>query len=95
MEVNIDGRNITTEQDFHRHLAMALNVRQVYGCNLDALWDLLSASIERPITLRWKCHESSKANMGSDFDGIIEVLERVRLQDESFKLKDKFSYVLE
>ncbi|MDR2688174.1 MAG: barstar family protein [Azoarcus sp.] len=30
-----------------------MDVRQHHGRNLDALWDLLSASIERPIHLIW------------------------------------------
>ncbi|MNX88187.1 Barstar [compost metagenome] len=95
MEVNFDGCRIVTEQDFHHHLAMALGVQKFYGYNLDALWDLLSANVERPLVLRWNDHEASRRSMGCDFDRVVQVLERVRLQDECFGWVEKFSYILD
>ena len=51
MKIEILGDLIETEKDFHKQIATSLGVEEYYGCNLDALWDLLSASIERPIIL--------------------------------------------
>ncbi|VWX30447.1 Barstar (fragment) [Moraxellaceae bacterium 17A] len=49
MEIEIRGNEIFSDKDFHNQLAKALNVEQYYGKNLDALWDLLSFNIERPL----------------------------------------------
>ncbi|WP_090268214.1 barstar family protein [Pseudomonas panipatensis] len=95
MKITIDGHEVVTEQDFHRQLAEALGVQDFYGYNLDALWDLLSASVERPLVLVWNDHDCSRGNIPHEFDGIIEVLERVKQQDESFGWEDKFSYILD
>jgi len=79
MEICIDGDTIETVDDFHLH----------------ALWDVLSASIERPVALTWKRSDKSKQVLGADFDAIIDVLRRVELQDEKFGWTDRFSFVLE
>ena len=94
MEIELDGEKILSELDFHRELARIFNVQEFYGCNLDALWDLLSAGVERPVTLVWKNSELSKENMGMIFGKIQEILERVKQQDERFGWENKFSYLL-
>jgi len=94
MKIELDGANILTERDFHRQLALALDVQAFYGSNLDALWDLLSAGVERPVTLVWKNSQISKASMEVPFEKIHEILERVKRQDERFGWKDKFTYLL-
>jgi ribonuclease inhibitor len=95
MNINLDGANILSEKDFHRELAIALGVEEFYGCNLDALWDLLSASVERPLNIKWVRHDLSKDKMGDDFYKVIEILERVKVQDEDFGCQEKFSYALD
>ena len=74
---------------------MALEVQQYYGYNLHALWDLLSLSIERPIYLVWKNSSESKKKLGKQFEEIVSILERVRLEDEKYGWEDKFTYSLE
>lgn len=95
MKIEILGDHITCEQDFHVQLAQALDVQRSYGHNLDALWDLLSASVERPIKLVWTSSAMSKAVLGDTFEKIVSVLERVRLQDEHYGWEDKFTYDLD
>jgi ribonuclease inhibitor len=95
MDIEIDGSSILTEQDFHEELAAAIGVREFYGYNLDALWDLLSAGVERPVVLRWKNSELSRRSMGNSFHDIIKVLERVKSQDISFGWPGQFVYFLE
>ena len=95
MKVEIIGNIINEEKDFHTQLAVALGVQQYYGHNLDALWDLLSLSIERPIHLVWKNSSESKKKLGKQFEEIVSILERVRLEDEKYGWKDKFTYSLE
>jgi len=94
MDIEIFGKKINSKQDFHDQLARALDVQQYYGRNLDALWDLLSASIERPVHLVWFDSLESKSKLSEDFENIVSVLERVRLQDEKFGWDDKFTYTM-
>lgn len=94
MEIEIDGEKVITELDFHRELARVLDVQEFYGYNLDALWDLLSAGVDRPVRLVWRNSEVSKQRMGLVFERIQEILERVTLQDEKFGWEDKFTYLL-
>jgi len=95
MEVLIDGSSIKSEYDFHCALAEALGVAAFYGRTLDALWDLLSVGVERPLMLRWANSYASRGHMGERLDKIVAVLERVKQQDEQFGLCDRFTYSLD
>jgi len=94
MEIIIDGGRIRTETDFHDEFSSALGIRAYYGKNLHALWDVLSASVERPVTLVWRDSSESKQWLGTDFDAIVDVFRRVETQDKQFGWSDKFSFVL-
>lgn len=94
MKIEICGGLIVSERDFHSQLAKALGVERYYGHNLDALWDLLSVNVERPVNLVWLDSSISKVHLGETFEKIVSVLERVRLQDEHYGWEDKFIYVL-
>lgn len=48
--VVLPGRQLTTRDKLHDWLNKALEF-PYYGRNLDALWDLLSATIPMPVTL--------------------------------------------
>ncbi|MBI4997201.1 MAG: barstar family protein [Rhodocyclales bacterium] len=95
MNIEIDGKLIKTEADFHNQLARALGVSRYYGANLDALWDLLSAGIARPLHIRWVDSNDSRNAMGMAFGKLVAVLERVRLQDEKYGWADRFTYTLD
>lgn len=95
MEIIIDGEAIKTERDFHRAFSLALGIENFYGENLHALWDVLSANVERPATLIWKKSDKSKKILGADFDAIVDVLRRVEMQDQKFGWVENFSFSLE
>ena len=78
MQLDIIGSKIYTEQDFHNQISKIFSIQDYYGNNLDALWDLLSTNVERPITLVWKDTMFSKNQLKSIFIEIVKVLERVR-----------------
>lgn len=94
MEIVIDGLSIKTERDFHRMISSQLGISGHYGENLHALWDVLSASVERPVTLIWTNSERSKQELGNSFDLIVNVLRRVEEQDRQFGLAERFSFKL-
>ena len=77
MDLEIYGEKIFCELDFHNEIARQLNVENYYGKNLDALWDLLSTGVERPVNLIWIDANISK-NRISSFEKIISILERVK-----------------
>jgi ribonuclease inhibitor len=95
VEISIDGEAIKTRRDFHRAFSSAAGIENFYGENLHALWDVLSGSIERPVTLTWKQSDRSKEALGADFEVIVDVFRRVEMQDEKFGWVDKFSFILE
>ncbi|MYV61817.1 barnase inhibitor [Streptomyces sp. SID4931] len=92
MNVELDGRQIETPLDFHEALAEALDFGPHYRPNLAALWDRLSADIERPVEIVWTNSAESRAAMGSDrFEEIRSVLVRAQEQDLSFGWDERFS----
>lgn len=95
MEIEILGNIINSEYDFHAQLAKALDVQQYYGHNLHALWDLLTGGAERPLHLVWRNASESKIKLGKQFEDIVSILERVRLEDEQYGWEDKFTYSLD
>ena len=94
MECEIDGSVIMNEDDFHREIARAIGFGEYYGNNLDALWDTLSADVERPVLLTWKNSDMSKGRLGDTFDKIINILKQVKSQDERWGLINRFDFVL-
>ncbi|AEX52521.1 Barstar, RNAse (barnase) inhibitor [Rahnella aquatilis CIP 78.65 = ATCC 33071] len=93
-EFYLDGACVLSEKEFHSIISLSLNFGPYYGRNLDALWDRLSTDIERPVKIIWLSSELSKVGLGNYFDKIIEVFERVKLQDLSFNWEEKFDYLL-
>ncbi len=91
MIIELDGEKISSEGSFHSELLKSRNFPRHYGANLDALWDILSTDIERPITLVWKNSAYSKEAMQSKFDDIIAILNRVEKQDVEWKLDEVFT----
>lgn len=94
-DIILDGAVIQTESDFHRVMSELLNFGPYYGNNLDALWDRLSTDVERPVKIIWLKSELSRKNLGENFNKIIHVFEKTRLQDMKYNWDEKFEYVLE
>lgn len=94
MNIEIDGNNIKTEAEFHTAISGALSFSPHYGKNLDALFDILSGDVERPVVLVWKNSPISKASMGDVFDRIVNVLRRIESQDVEWGLEEIFELQL-
>ncbi|MFC0550616.1 barstar family protein [Planotetraspora thailandica] len=95
MRVVVDGRQVRSEADFHRLLAVPLDFGPYYGHNLDALWDRLSTDVERPVELVWTHWEESRANLGTEvFDKICSILTRVQAQDAEWNWRERFTFEL-
>ncbi len=90
MRAEIDGREIASEQDFHKILASRLDFPTYYGRNLDALWDTLTTDIERPIHLVWWHSGASRELMPNEFERIVAVLRRIEQQDKDWELDERF-----
>ncbi|MGW7454267.1 barstar family protein [Streptomyces sp. NPDC054787] len=96
MKIEIDGAVIRSERDLHEFLAGALDFGPYYGANLSALWDRLTADVERPVQIVWKESELSRRVLGeTEFEKIRDLLLRVQSQDESFGWSDRFSVTFE
>ena len=71
MKIKLSGKLILTEYDFHNQIAKLLKleeyyVEEYYGNNLDALWDVLTTEVERPINLVWYDSAISLKNLGRE-----------------------------
>ena len=95
MEFKLDGKAIFTEYDFHQKIADLLDFGDCYGNNLDALWDILTTDIERPIKLIWNHSKISCQNLGIEtFYRIVKVLQNVQAWDEEMGCKERFEFEL-
>jgi ribonuclease inhibitor len=94
--VEIEGKLIRSEADFHAAIARSLELPSHYGNNLDALWDTLSADMKRPLRLTWKNASSSQGEMPDCFEKIVGVLRKVERQDVEWRLpaEERFELVL-
>lgn len=90
----LNGTRILSEKEFHSIISALLDSGPYYGKNLDALWDRLSTDIERPVKTICLNSEISRVGLGSNFDKIIAVFERVKLQDLNSNWEYKFDYLL-
>jgi ribonuclease inhibitor len=85
MNIKIDGKAIFTEYDFHRQIAQLLDFGEYYGNNLDALWDILTTDVERPVNLIWDNSAISRKNLGGEiFQKIVKVLQDVQAWDKKW-----------
>ena len=93
MKIIIDGLFIASEDDFHKAIAKELNLPSWYGHNLNALWDVLTGMIERPLELVWLNSEMSRTRLGR-YEKIIELLEDISNRDVHLGRKMNFEYIL-
>ncbi|QBI03057.1 barstar family protein [Pseudoduganella albidiflava] len=95
MELELDGQAIRSEADFHAAIMAALPFPHYYGRNLDALWDVLSTDVERPVRMVWRHSAFSREAMGERFDTIVSILRDVERQDVELNFSGRFSLVLD
>jgi len=74
--LQLEGTKIRSEADFYTALAAAFpEILPGFGHNLDALWDVLSGSIEGPFEIVWLEADRSAAALGPRFSAILDVLQ--------------------
>jgi ribonuclease inhibitor len=95
MHAELDGKQIASDADFHSAIAAALPFPHFYGRNLDALSDVVTGMLERPIVLIWKNSKISSAAMPERFDAIVQVLQDAEHRDRQDGRSDRFELRLE
>ena len=84
MDVIIDGAMIDSAQKFHDFVADVFDL-PYYGANSDALWDVLTRSIERPVHVKWVNARLSRKGMGAkEFDLLSGSLREAAERDKQF-----------
>ena len=73
-EVILDGAQIATLAELHAQLAEQLELPDLYGANLDALWDALTGGISLPLTIRWVNYMVCRNSLGVDAERVLELL---------------------
>jgi ribonuclease inhibitor len=76
MELHLDGRTIRSEAAFHDVIEKATQSVgfEGYGRNLDALSDVLTGILPRPLRIRWLQASVSRKALGPRFDKIAGIL---------------------
>ena len=95
MIAEIDGHRIRSEADFHKEIVSVLSFSHYYGRNLNALWDVLSRDLERPVTLVWKNAAASRKSMPAEFKKIVSLLRDVEKEDAVYSPNHRFKFVAE
>lgn len=95
MRNEIEGSKIVSEATFHMAISTAMSFPAHYGKNLDALFDVLTSDIERPVVLVWLNSALSKEKMEGGFERIVSVLRNVERQDAEWGLSEKFELQLQ
>jgi len=85
--VALPGSQLTSRDALHDWLAKALVFPAYYGRNLDALWDLISASIPLPVTLIWQDFAQSQLLLGDYADKALAVFQEAAALQEGFYLE--------
>jgi ribonuclease inhibitor len=95
LEIDLDGREISSKEYFHSAISRILDFSPHYGGNLDALWDCLSRNIERPIRLTWKHASVSRIALGEEYFGkIVDIFFDVVREDQELGYVDRFEFCL-
>jgi len=82
----LSGKTVRSLDVFYDEIARQLDFPEHFGRNLDALWDVLSADMEGPLEVVWKHSDSSRLDMGGDFDRVLAVLKDVKKARKDFRL---------
>jgi ribonuclease inhibitor len=77
MNINIDGKKMTSPSESHQYLKKIFGFPRYYGNNLDALYDVLSGFIQRPLRVTWQHYETSYFLLGDYADRIYRIFEEV------------------
>ncbi len=72
-KVVLEGFSFATAHDVHAALAEALDFGSYYGFNLDALWDVLTTDVKRPVIIEWKDSLVSEKKLGAEFERIVDI----------------------
>lgn len=94
MIIFMDGTLIKDEKDFYVVIADALHVRRNYVTNLDAVYDLFTVDVGRPIVIEWMHSQISRKSLGKRFNDIINLFDDIIKNDQVLSNSDKFSYRL-
>ncbi|MFC0032531.1 barstar family protein [Micromonospora chaiyaphumensis] len=95
MQIELDGRRVRSEAEFHVEIARLLDFGPYYGKNLDALWDRVSFDVERPVRLVWTHAGVSRKAMGKgDFERIVAILRRAEERDRRRDDDERFELVI-
>lgn len=59
----LSGKSISSLDDFYTKISQEMKFPAYFGCNLDALWDVLTTDIKGPVILLWEDSAVSKEAM--------------------------------
>ncbi|MDR9857545.1 barstar family protein [Paenibacillus sp. VCA1] len=83
----LDGGNIDNIGQLHAVLKEGLALPDLYGGNLDALWDCLTGWVDMPLTVRWVRFEESEKKLGEYGRSLLQLFRDAEEEIEGFRLE--------
>lgn len=77
-------RDIRTLAQFYDELARQLAFPAHFGCNLDALWDVLTGDVAGPFEIVWEESAQAQANLGLDYAKLVILLNDLAAERDDF-----------
>jgi ribonuclease inhibitor len=77
-------RDIRTLAQFYDELARQFDFPAHFGCNLDALWDVLAGEVAGPFEIVWEESLQAQAYLGQDYAKLIILLNDLAAERDDF-----------
>ena len=89
MRINrLEFANVHSLDDFYDQLAAQIVLPAHFGCNLDALYDVLTTDLAGPLEIVWRGHDHSAALIGhDDYTALLAVLRDAADERPDLELK--------
>lgn len=70
--ITLNGKEMLTKEDVHPYLKDKLSIKEYYGNNLDALWDVLS-TYNKVLQIELLHHDDLLENLGEYGQAIVQL----------------------
>ena len=85
LTLNLDGTVLKSKEELHSTISWQLALPDYYGCNLDALWDVLS-TWSAPLRIEVTHTDLLKLHLADYVDALLELLHDAAAENSTITL---------
>ncbi|MCM3740960.1 barstar family protein [Oceanobacillus luteolus] len=82
--ITLNGKEMLTKEDVHPYLKDKLSIKEYYGNNLDALWDVLS-TYNKVLQIELLHHDDLLENLGEYAQAIVQLFHDATEENPNIK----------